>query len=90
MTAIGSSAPARPSASVSAWAPFRHRIFTLVWAATVVSNIGGWMYSAAAAWLMTSLTTDPLTVSLVQVATTLPVLIFAFPAGALADVVNKR
>jgi predicted MFS family arabinose efflux permease len=39
---------------------------------------------------MTTLTTDPLMVSLVQVANSLPVLIFAFPAGALADVVDKR
>jgi predicted MFS family arabinose efflux permease len=81
---------AHPAATVSVWAPFQHRIFTLVWVATVVSNIGGWMYSAAAAWLMTTLTTDPLIVSLVQVANTLPVLIFAFPAGALSDVVDKR
>jgi len=48
------------------------------------------MYSAAAGWLMTTLTHDPLVVSLVQVASSLPVLIFAFPAGALADVVDKR
>jgi predicted MFS family arabinose efflux permease len=61
-----------------------------VWVATVVSNVGGWMYSAAAGWLMTTLTSDPLMVSLVQVANSLPVLIFAFPAGALADVVDKR
>jgi MFS family permease len=81
---------AHSAATVSAWAPFQHRIFTLVWIATVVSNIGGWMYSAAAGWLMTTLTTDPLMVSLVQVANSLPVLIFAFPAGALADVVDKR
>jgi predicted MFS family arabinose efflux permease len=77
-------------AKVSAWAPFQHRVFTLVWVATVVSNVGGWMYSAAAGWLMTTLTIDPLMVSLVQVANSLPVLIFAFPAGALADVVDKR
>jgi MFS family permease len=85
LSTAGRSAP-----TVSAWAPFQHRIFTLVWVATVVSNIGGWMYSAAAGWLMTTLTTDPLMVSLVQVANSLPVLIFAFPAGALADVVDKR
>jgi predicted MFS family arabinose efflux permease len=48
------------------------------------------MYSAAAGWFMITLTTDPLMVSLVQVANSLPVLIFAFPAGALADVVDKR
>ena len=80
----------QPAASISAWAPFQHRIFTLVWIATVISNIGGWMYSAASGWLMTTLTKDPLMVSLVQVASSLPVFIFAFPAGAWADVVDKR
>ncbi len=48
------------------------------------------MYSAAAGWLMTSLDPDPLTVSLVQVATSLPMFLFALPAGALADIVDKR
>jgi MFS family permease len=48
------------------------------------------MYNAAAGWLMTSLNPDPLMVSLVQVATTLPMFLFALPAGALADIVDKR
>ena len=48
------------------------------------------MYNAAAGWLMTSLDPDPLTVSLVQVATSLPMFLFALPAGALADIVDKR
>ena len=56
----------RSAAMVSAWAPFRYRIFALVWVATVISNVGGWMYSAAAGGLMTNLTSDPLMVSLVQ------------------------
>jgi MFS family permease len=72
------------------WAPFRHRVYAVVWSATVVSNIGGWMYSAAAAWLMTELTTDPLLVSLVQVATSLPMFLFALVAGAMTDIVDKR
>ena len=48
------------------------------------------MYSAAAAWLMTELTTDPLIVSLVQVATSLPMFLFALTAGAMTDIVDKR
>ena len=55
-------------ASASAWAPFRHKIFAVIWVATVVSNIGGWMYSVASGWLMTSLNPDPFIVSMVQVA----------------------
>ena len=48
------------------------------------------MYTSAAAWLMTELDTDPLMVSLVQVASSLPMFLFALPAGALADIVDRR
>jgi len=55
-----------------------------MWTATVIANVGTWMYNAASGWLMTSLNPQPLIVSLVQVATTLPIFLFAVPAGALA------
>jgi MFS family permease len=48
------------------------------------------MYSAASGWLMTTLSADPLIVSMVQVATSLPMLLLALPAGALADIVDRR
>ena len=62
----------------------------MIWTATVVSNIGGWMYNVASGWLMTSLNPDPFIVSLVQVANSLPMFLFASPAGALADIVDRR
>ncbi len=71
-------------------APFRHPAFAVIWTATLVSNVGGWMYSAACGWLMTSLNPDPLFVALVQAASTLPICLFAIPAGALADIFDKR
>jgi MFS family permease len=71
-------------------APFRHPAFAVIWTATLVSNIGGWMYSAASGWLMTSLSPDPLIVALVQAASSLPICLFAIPAGALADIFDKR
>jgi MFS family permease len=70
--------------------PFRHLTFTVLWIATVIANIGSWMQSAAAAWLMTGLNPDPLVVALVQVASTLPMFLFALPGGALADLVDRR
>ncbi|WP_245474858.1 MFS transporter [Bradyrhizobium sp. Leo121] len=76
--------------NASPWIAFRHATFTVVWTATVVANVGTWMYNAASGWLMTSLDADPLTVSLVQVASSLPMFLFALPAGALADTVDKR
>lgn len=81
--------PANPPSTLP-WNAFRHRSFTVVWLATVVSNVGTWMYNAASGWLMTSLDTDPLSVSLVQVASSLPMFLLALPAGALADIVDKR
>ena len=78
------------TAAKSIWAPFRYRAFAVIWLATLVSNIGGWMYAAAAGWLMTSLAPSPLMVALVQVATTLPVFLLALPAGALVDILDKR
>jgi len=83
---ISSPAPA----VATAWAPFRIRTFAVIWTATVVSNIGGWMYNVASGWLMTSLDPDPFIVSMVQVANSLPMFLFAIPAGALADIVNRR
>jgi MFS family permease len=71
-------------------AAFRSYVFTVLWTATVVSNVGSWMVSASAGWLMTSLDPDPLLVALVQAASTLPVFLFAIPAGALADILDKR
>lgn len=83
-------APAAGNRPASPWIAFRYMTFTLVWTATVVANTGTWMYNAASGWLMTSLNPDPLTVSLVQVASSLPMFLFALPAGALADIVDKR
>jgi len=80
---------ANPTGS-SPWAPFRHGLFSTIWLATVVSSIGGWMYSAASAWLMTTLQPDPVIVGLVQTAATLPMFLLAIPAGALTDIIDKR
>src|SRR3974390_1867802 len=77
-------------AARSPWSPFRHKVYSLLWIATVVANIGGWLYAAGAAWVVPRLTPDPVMVALVQVAASLPMFLFAIPAGALADIVEKR
>lgn len=74
----------------SSWSPFRYCTFTVLWVATVVSNIGTWMQNAAVGWLMTGLNPAPLVVAMVQVATSLPMFLFALPAGALADILDRR
>ncbi|MDB5373051.1 MAG: transporter, partial [Belnapia sp.] len=62
----------------------------MLWLATLASNIGGWMQNTGAGWLMTSLSPSPFMVGLVQAATMLPVFMLALPAGALADIVDRR
>ena len=56
---------APPHTAAPAGSPFRHRAFTVIWIATVVSNIGGWMYNVASGRLMTSLDANALIVSMV-------------------------
>jgi MFS family permease len=74
----------------SAWAPLSERAFALIWLTSVVSSIGTWMHDVAAAWLMTTLAPEPLMVALVQAATNLPIFLFALPAGAMADLIDRR
>src|SRR4051812_58129 len=81
---------AQSSAPPAALSPFKSRAFVVVWTATVVSNIGSWMQSTAGGWLMTSLDPDPHIVALVQVATMLPMFLLGLPAGALADIFDRR
>src|SRR6266566_902757 len=74
----------------SAWSPLRQSVFRALWIASVVSNIGTWMQDVGESWLMTSLTLSPLLVALVETAGNLPVVLAALPAGALADIVDRR
>jgi MFS family permease len=74
----------------SAWAPLREPLFRSLWFAAVISYTGRWMQNVGAGWLMTQLTMSPFMVSMVQAAMTLPVFLVTLPAGALADMVDRR
>ena len=89
-TASTASAAGVHPAALPAWAAMRYPVFRWLWIATVVSNVGTWMYNTAAGWLMTSLDPSPLIVSLVQVVNSLPLFLFALPAGAVADMTDRR
>ncbi len=78
----------RPVAS--AWSPVREPLFRNLWIASVISYTGTWMQNVGAGWLMTSLTMSPFMVSLVTAASSLPVFLVILPAGALADLVDRR
>ena len=85
-----SSPSVRARASNSALAPLREPLFRSLWIAAVISYIGKWMQMVGAAWLMTQLTTSPFMVGLVQASIMLPVFLVIIPAGALADMVDRR
>ena len=70
--------------------PLQEPLFRSLWIAAVVSYTGTWMQNVGAGWLMTSLTMSPLMVGLVQSANSIAVFLVVLPAGAIADVVDRR
>ena len=80
----------RQLAGAPALAPLKDRTFRMLWLAWLAANMTMWMNDVAAAWLMTSLTTSPVMVALVQTASTLPVFLLGLPSGAMADILDRR
>lgn len=74
----------------SSLAPLREPLFRTLWVAAVISYTGTWMQNVGAGWMMTQLTMSPFMVSLVQAAAMLPVFLVILPAGALADLMDRR
>jgi predicted MFS family arabinose efflux permease len=74
----------------SLWSPLRTAVFRSIWIAALASNVGSWMHLVASQWQMTSLTSSAALVGLVSSAGALPAFALALPAGALADVVDRR
>ena len=78
------------AAAPGPWAPLRHHVFRMLWIAQVFSLVGTWAQTVGAQWFLTVESGRPELVALVQTATSLPVLLLALPAGALADVLDRR
>jgi MFS family permease len=77
-------------AQASAWQPLRIPIFRNLLIADLVSDIGTFMQSVGAAWLMTSLTSSTLYIALIQTASALPFFLLALPAGSIGDIMDRR
>jgi MFS family permease len=83
-------APAGVQQLPSAFAPLKTPVFRMLWLTWLTANVCMWMNDVAAAWLMTSLTSEPIWVALVQTAATIPVFLLGLPSGALADILDRR
>jgi MFS family permease len=79
-----------PTTRLSPWAPLRHPVYASLFAAQLGSHIGTFFQTVAASWLMGDLTTSPTLVALIQTASLLPLLLLGLPAGALADIFDRR
>ena len=75
---------------MSTFAPLRVRAYRRIWTAALVSHLGTFLQLTAGPWVMKELTESPFLVALVTTALTLPRLLLTLPAGALADVVDRR
>lgn len=81
--------PPPPSATVPS-SPMRIAMFRNLWLATLFSNVGTWMHEVAAGWLMTDLSDSKLLIALVQGVEMGTLFLLGLPAGALADIVDRR
>ncbi len=72
------------------WQPLCNATFRGLLVSNLVSDIGTFMQSVGAAWLMTSLTKSPLYIALIQTATALPFFLLALPAGSIGDIFDRR
>src|SRR5580700_2705004 len=78
------------SDSASPWRPLRIPLLRNLLIADFVSDVGAFMQSVGAAWLMTSLSSSPLEIALIQTASALPFFLLALPAGSIGDILDRR
>ncbi|SFC42447.1 Predicted arabinose efflux permease, MFS family [Cupriavidus sp. OV038] len=85
-----SSSTTAASPAGGTFAPLVQGTFAVLWAATILGNIGSFMRDVASAWLATDLSSSPAAVATIQAAATLPVFLLAIPAGVLSDILDRR
>jgi predicted MFS family arabinose efflux permease len=75
---------------VSGLSPFKSKLYRILWIAALFSYIGMAMNDIGASWLMASIAPNPLFVSLITTAASLPIFLFAIPSGILSDIFDRR
>src|SRR5437899_10372893 len=82
--------PPRAPVDHSITAPLKFAVFRRIWLASLLSNLGILIQGVGAAWAMTQMTSSADKVALVQTALMLPVMLISMPAGAIADMHDRR
>src|SRR5690348_17630830 len=83
-------APKPADSDHSITAPLRHRVFRRIWLASLLSNLGLLIQGVGAAWAMTQMASSADKVALVQTALMMPIMLISMPAGAIADMHDRR
>src|SRR3954462_6067780 len=90
MSSLSAESSVSAGAPPTTWAPLRISLFRALWIGALVSNVGTWMQTVGAQWLLVREPNAATLVSLVQTAQALPVLLLALPAGGVADSFDRR
>src|ERR1700689_4611559 len=90
ISGAGPAADQPAGAHEGGWAPLRFPEFRRLWSAQFTSNVGSWMQTVAAQWVMTGLTRSAFLLGAVSAASSIPVLLLAVPAGTLGDLLDRR
>jgi MFS family permease len=76
--------------TASTWSALKNPVFRKLWAASLVSGTCVAAHDTAATWVMNTLTASPFLISLMSTVASMPFLFFTLPAGALADIVDRK
>lgn len=87
---MSESTPPPTSPRSDGLAPLRQSLFTVLWVATIIGNVGSFVRDVTSSWLITDLSSSPAAVAMVQAAATLPIFLLAIPAGVLSDTLDRR
>jgi predicted MFS family arabinose efflux permease len=79
-----------PAGRAAAWLPLRHPAFRLVWLTFLCVQLANWSETVGAVAVISAQSGSAALLALVQTASTLPAVAVALPAGAAADLVDRR
>ena len=76
--------------NTSLWTSLRNPVFRRLWIASIVSGVCVSAHDTVATWVMNTLTPSMFLISVMSTVAALPFFLFTLPAGALADMVDRK